>query len=77
LIEDWTPEPLVSDVPADHRALNPRVVTGKVNIIMLIHDLMGVFLFIGMNWSAVNKQFELFQYHFVDLLLDNSTMNHF
>lgn len=32
LVEDWKPEPLVSDVATNHRALSPRVVTGKVKI---------------------------------------------
>ncbi|CAG2166924.1 unnamed protein product [Oppiella nova] len=30
LINEWTPEPLVPDTPADHYALNPRIVTSKL-----------------------------------------------
>lgn len=30
LIAEWTPEPLVPDMPPDHYALRPRIVTGKV-----------------------------------------------
>jgi hypothetical protein len=32
--------------------------------------------FIGTDRSAINKQFEPFQYHFVDPLLDSSTASH-
>ncbi|XP_054162539.1 serine palmitoyltransferase 1-like [Oppia nitens] len=30
LINEWTPEPLVPETPADHYALNPRIVTSKL-----------------------------------------------
>jgi hypothetical protein len=43
---------------------------------------MGVFVYwygpfyFGSDWSAVNEQFEPFQYHSVDPLLDSSATNH-
>jgi hypothetical protein len=36
LIDEWQPEPLVPDVPKDHPALNPRLVTRSVFIIITI-----------------------------------------
>ena len=36
IIEKWTPEPLVGDVPDDHPALNPKIVYGKMGKIINI-----------------------------------------
>lgn len=36
LVDDWTPEPLVSDVPLDHPALHTHVVQGKVGKVISI-----------------------------------------